>query len=125
MGERVINETLRLHPPGWSISRSAINDFELIGFRVPAGANVVMSPWVMHRDPRFFPDPEEFDPGRVDVSFNAIGIPDTDVVSVPLVDLDIKQFSVAITGYITSYFLTARLAARRTVANKSGVGQDR
>ena len=59
--------------------------------------------------------------GRVDISFNAIGIPDTDVVGVPLVELDIKQFSLPITGYITSYFLTARLAARRMVANKSGV----
>jgi NAD(P)-dependent dehydrogenase (short-subunit alcohol dehydrogenase family) len=59
--------------------------------------------------------------GRIDISFNAIGIPDTNVVGVPLVDLDIKQFSLPITGYVTSYFLTARLAARRMVANKSGV----
>jgi NAD(P)-dependent dehydrogenase (short-subunit alcohol dehydrogenase family) len=59
--------------------------------------------------------------GRVDISFNAIGIPDANVVGVPLVDLDIKQFSLPITGYVTSYFLTARLAARRMVANKSGV----
>jgi NAD(P)-dependent dehydrogenase (short-subunit alcohol dehydrogenase family) len=59
--------------------------------------------------------------GRVDISFNAIGIPDTEVIGVPLVELDIKQFSLPITGYITSYFLTARLAARRMVANKSGV----
>ena len=55
------------------------------------------------------------------ISFNAIGIPDTDVVGVPLVELHIKQFSLPITGYITSFFLTARLAARRMVANKSGV----
>jgi NAD(P)-dependent dehydrogenase (short-subunit alcohol dehydrogenase family) len=59
--------------------------------------------------------------GRVDISFNAIGIPDKDVVGVPLVELDIEQFSLPITGYVTSYFLTARLAARRMVANKSGV----
>ncbi|HEX2680657.1 MAG TPA: SDR family oxidoreductase [Candidatus Dormibacteraeota bacterium] len=59
--------------------------------------------------------------GRVDISFNAISIPDTNVVGVPLVELDIKQFSLPITGYVTSYFLTARLAARRMVANKSGV----
>src|SRR5262245_38414243 len=59
--------------------------------------------------------------GRVDISFNAIGIPDTDVVGLPLVELDMKQFSLPITGYVTSYFLTARLAARRMVANKSGV----
>src|SRR5262249_39641531 len=59
--------------------------------------------------------------GRVDISFNAIGIPDTEVVGVPLVELDIKQFSLPITSYATSYFLTARLAARRMLAHKSGV----
>ena len=59
--------------------------------------------------------------GRVDISFNAIGIPDTNVVGVPLVELDLKQFSLPITSYATSYFLTARLAARRMVPNKSGV----
>ena len=59
--------------------------------------------------------------GRIDISFNAIGIADKDVVGVPLIELDIKQFSLPITGYVTSYFLTARLAARRMVANKSGV----
>ena len=59
--------------------------------------------------------------GRVDISFNAIGIPDKEVVGVPLVELDVKQFSLPITSYATSYFLTARLAARRMVPNKSGV----
>jgi NAD(P)-dependent dehydrogenase (short-subunit alcohol dehydrogenase family) len=59
--------------------------------------------------------------GRVDISFNAIGIAGKDVVGVPLLELDIKQFALPITGYVTSYFLTARLAARRMVANKSGV----
>jgi NAD(P)-dependent dehydrogenase (short-subunit alcohol dehydrogenase family) len=59
--------------------------------------------------------------GRVDISFNAVGIPDTKIVGVPLVELDVEQFSLPITSYATSYFLTARLAARRMVANKSGV----
>ena len=59
--------------------------------------------------------------GRVDISFNAIGIADKDVVGVPLVDLDVKRFSLPIISYVTSYFLTARVAARRMVANKSGV----
>jgi NAD(P)-dependent dehydrogenase (short-subunit alcohol dehydrogenase family) len=59
--------------------------------------------------------------GRVDISFNAVGIPDTEIVGVPLVDLDVEQFSLAITTYATSYFLTARLAARRMIANNSGV----
>jgi NAD(P)-dependent dehydrogenase (short-subunit alcohol dehydrogenase family) len=59
--------------------------------------------------------------GRVDISFNAIGIPDTDIVGVPLVELDVERFSLPIASYTMSYFLTARLAARRMVANKSGV----
>jgi NAD(P)-dependent dehydrogenase (short-subunit alcohol dehydrogenase family) len=59
--------------------------------------------------------------GRVDISFNAVGIPDTNIVGVPLVDLDVEQFSLPIAAYATSYFLTARLAARRMVPNGSGV----
>ncbi len=59
--------------------------------------------------------------GRVDISFNAIGIPDLKILGVPLVELDVEQFSLPITGYTTSYFLTARLAARRMIPNKSGV----
>jgi NAD(P)-dependent dehydrogenase (short-subunit alcohol dehydrogenase family) len=59
--------------------------------------------------------------GRVDISFNAVGIPDTTIVGVPLVELDIEQFSLPIRAYTTSYFLTARLAARRMVARRSGV----
>ena len=59
--------------------------------------------------------------GRVDVSFNGVGIPDTKIVGVPLVDLDAEQFSLPIMAYTTSYFLTARLAARRMVPNRSGV----
>jgi NAD(P)-dependent dehydrogenase (short-subunit alcohol dehydrogenase family) len=59
--------------------------------------------------------------GRVDISFNAIGVPDTTILGVPLVELDVEQFSLPITAYTRSYFLTARLAARRMVANRSGV----
>jgi len=59
--------------------------------------------------------------GRVDVSFNAIGTPDRKIVGVPLVDLEVEWFSLPIMSYATSYFLTARLAARRMIANKSGV----
>jgi NAD(P)-dependent dehydrogenase (short-subunit alcohol dehydrogenase family) len=58
--------------------------------------------------------------GRVDISFNAIGIPNPKI-RVPLVELDVEQFSLPITTYTTSYFLTARLAAKHMVPNKSGV----
>jgi NAD(P)-dependent dehydrogenase (short-subunit alcohol dehydrogenase family) len=59
--------------------------------------------------------------GRVDISFNAIGIPNAKILGVPLIELDLEQFSLPITTYAASYFLTARLAARHMVPNKSGV----
>jgi NAD(P)-dependent dehydrogenase (short-subunit alcohol dehydrogenase family) len=59
--------------------------------------------------------------GRVDISFNAVGIPDRDIVGVPLVDLEVERFTRPIAAYATSYFLTARLAARRMLPRRSGV----
>ena len=59
--------------------------------------------------------------GRVDIAFNAVGIPGTTILGVPLVELDVEQFSLPITTYARSYFLIARIAARRMVGNKSGV----
>lgn len=62
--DNVIKETMRLCPPAWSVARRVICEFELEGYPIPAGANIVMSQWIMHRDPRFFSDPERFDPDR-------------------------------------------------------------
>jgi NAD(P)-dependent dehydrogenase (short-subunit alcohol dehydrogenase family) len=59
--------------------------------------------------------------GRVDISFNAVGIPDSAIVGVPLVDLDVERFALPIASYATSYFLTARLAARHMIPRRSGV----
>lgn len=59
--------------------------------------------------------------GRVDISFNAIGIPDRNILGVPLAEISAEQFILPVTAYVTSYFLTARLAARRMIASKSGV----
>ncbi|MDT5186265.1 MAG: hypothetical protein QOI29_4423 [Mycobacterium sp.] len=59
--------------------------------------------------------------GRVDISLNAIGIPNTKILGVPLIELDVEQFTLPVTTYTTSYLLTARLAARHMVPNKSGV----
>jgi NAD(P)-dependent dehydrogenase (short-subunit alcohol dehydrogenase family) len=59
--------------------------------------------------------------GRVDISFNAVGIPDTKILGAPLVELDVEQFSLPIAAYTRTYFLTARLAARHMVLNKAGV----
>jgi len=59
--------------------------------------------------------------GRIDISFNAVGIPNAKILGVPLTELDAEYFEQPITSYIRSYFLTARLAARRMIPNKSGV----
>ncbi|MBS0417057.1 MAG: SDR family oxidoreductase [Proteobacteria bacterium] len=59
--------------------------------------------------------------GRIDISFNAMGSSIAADLGGPLVDMDVQQFSAPITRYTTSYFLTARLAARRMLPNKSGV----
>jgi NAD(P)-dependent dehydrogenase (short-subunit alcohol dehydrogenase family) len=59
--------------------------------------------------------------GRVDISFNAVGIPNAQILGVPLTDLDAEHFSRPIASYTRSYFLTARLVARRMIPNKSGV----
>jgi cytochrome P450 len=60
----VIQEVLRLYPPAWIMTRMATERVEIGGYLVPAGSNVIVSPWVTHRDARFFPQPETFDPER-------------------------------------------------------------
>jgi cytochrome P450 len=62
--QRVIKESMRLYPPAWALARTAIRDFQIGGYVVPAGSTVAMSQWVVHRDPRFYDDPERFDPDR-------------------------------------------------------------
>jgi NAD(P)-dependent dehydrogenase (short-subunit alcohol dehydrogenase family) len=59
--------------------------------------------------------------GRIDVVFNAIGISNALLQGTPLIDLDLEQFSQPIATYTRAYFLTARLAARRMIAQRSGV----
>lgn len=63
--EMVVRESLRLYPPVWALfARIPEIDVELAGYTVPAGSWVYMFPWVTQRDPRFFDDPEKFDPER-------------------------------------------------------------
>ena len=60
----VSQEGMRLYPPVWSFPRRAIADDVIGGFRVPRGAFVVLSPWVMQRHPKYWTDPEAFLPER-------------------------------------------------------------
>jgi len=62
--DRVLKESMRLYPPAWTTGREAEEDIELRGTRIPKGAQVLLSQWIVHRDPRFFPNPEGFDPDR-------------------------------------------------------------
>jgi cytochrome P450 len=62
--DQVVTESLRLYPPAWIIGRRAIEDYQLDDYHVPARSIIVMSPYLVHRDPRYFPDPERFRPER-------------------------------------------------------------
>ncbi|MEA2575171.1 MAG: hypothetical protein QOH93_2469 [Chloroflexia bacterium] len=60
----VLDETMRLYPPAWSITRKAVEEDELARYHIPAGAIVSVSPYAMHRHPRYWENPEGFDPER-------------------------------------------------------------
>ncbi|MBX7218577.1 MAG: cytochrome P450 [Blastocatellia bacterium] len=62
--EMVMAEAMRLFPPAWSIGRRNIQEYELGGYTIPARSIHLMSQYVTHRDARFFPEPEKFDPER-------------------------------------------------------------
>jgi len=64
LARAVLDETLRLYPPAWVVTRRATADDELAGHRLPAGTLVIVSPWVRHRDPAAWDEPSTFDPGR-------------------------------------------------------------
>jgi pentalenene oxygenase len=61
---RVVREALRLYPPGWIIPRVCTRPVTLAGRTLPAGSIVVFSPYVLHRRPGLFRDPDRFDPAR-------------------------------------------------------------
>jgi cytochrome P450 len=60
----VLEEVLRLYPPTWLTARMLLDDDHIGGYRIPAGTIVLLSPFVTQRDPRFWEDPERFDPTR-------------------------------------------------------------
>ncbi len=62
--QMVLNEVLRLYPPAYAFGRRALRATSVGDHVVPAGTTVLMSPWAMHRDPRYFDDPDKFLPER-------------------------------------------------------------
>jgi len=62
--EAVLSESLRLYPPAWILGREVVTPFELGGVHIPAGTELDFSPWLLHRDARFWPDPLAFRPAR-------------------------------------------------------------
>lgn len=68
---KVFAESMRLYPPAWAITRKAVEPVTIGGYPVPAGAGVLASQWVAHRDPRFFEEPLAFRPERWTEDFEA------------------------------------------------------
>jgi cytochrome P450 len=60
----VLEESMRLYPPAWGFDRRAVEADEVVGFRIPAGSTVAFSPYVTHRHPAYWDEPEKFDPLR-------------------------------------------------------------
>jgi cytochrome P450 len=62
--KQVLTEALRLYPPAWLLSRTTTREIELDGHVLSPGADVLIVPYLLHREPTAFPDPERFDPDR-------------------------------------------------------------
>jgi cytochrome P450 len=62
--ERVIKEAMRLYPPVYVLFREPTTDVDLAGYTIPEGTTIALSQWAVHRSPRFWDDPEAFDPDR-------------------------------------------------------------
>jgi cytochrome P450 len=60
----VIEESMRLYPPAHTTGRQPIKPDEILGHRIPAGVEVLIMPWLIHRKPQLWEDPERFDPER-------------------------------------------------------------
>lgn len=72
--QQVVKEVLRLYPPVWWVSREPLGDWVCDDVLVPAGSEVGLSPWVMHREAAFYPEPLAFQPERWTLEFET-GLP--------------------------------------------------
>nr|MBP6824817.1 cytochrome P450 [Acidobacteriota bacterium] len=62
--EMVFAEAMRMYPPAWVIGRRVLNDYQLNGYHVPDRSIILMSQYVAHHNPKYFPEPDRFDPER-------------------------------------------------------------
>jgi cytochrome P450 len=62
--EKVLRESMRLYPPVWTIGRRVENDYSVGEYTIPAGSSILMSQYVMHHNPRYYEEPERFNPDR-------------------------------------------------------------
>jgi cytochrome P450 len=62
--ERVMQESMRIFPPAWCFEREAVEADEVGGYRIPAGTTIAVCPYVLHRNPAYWENPETFDPDR-------------------------------------------------------------
>jgi cytochrome P450 len=71
----VVQEALRLYPPVWLMSRRCVDGDELDGYEIPAGSLVIVSPYTLHRHPRYWPEPLRFRPERFDPLTGDVPLP--------------------------------------------------
>jgi cytochrome P450 len=69
--EQVVTEAMRLYPPAWIIGRRALEPYRIDGYDIPPGAVLIVSPYLTQRDPRFFVNPDTFDPDRWTPAFKS------------------------------------------------------
>ncbi|TQE11631.1 hypothetical protein C1H46_002667 [Malus baccata] len=83
--QAVIKETLRLYPPGPTLlPHASIEDCVLAGYHIPANTRVLVNVWKFHRDPKFWPDPNEFRPERFFTTHSDIDVKGQDFELIPL-----------------------------------------
>lgn len=68
----VFGESMRLYPPSYVIPRQALEDFPIDKYIIPRGSIILLSPYLIHHDPRFHPDPEKFDPHAWDMHSHSL-----------------------------------------------------
>jgi cytochrome P450 len=62
--EQIFRESMRLYPPAWTLGRQVLTNYAIDKYEIPKGSIILMSQYVMHHNPRYFPDPEVFEPDR-------------------------------------------------------------